>query len=89
MTPTLSLILCSRNDDYMGNARWRLETTLNYVSERVEALGRDTEVELLVTDWGSEVPLSDVVALGPAAADRKSTRLNSSHSRASRMPSSA
>ena len=32
---------------------------------------------------------AEIVALLQAAADRKSTRLNSSHSRASRMPSSA
>ena len=31
----------------------------------------------------------DVVSLGAAASDRKSTRLNSSHSQQSRMPSSA
>ena len=65
---TLSLILCSRNDAYMGNARWRLETTLNYVAERVAALGRGDDVEVLVTDWGSDVPLRDVVALEPASA---------------------
>ena len=30
--PLLSLILCSRNDRYMGNSLWRLETALNYVA---------------------------------------------------------
>ena len=25
----ISLILCSRNDSYMGNSRWRLETSIN------------------------------------------------------------
>ena len=65
--PALSLILCSRNDSYMGNSRWRLETTINYVAEQVEALQRTDDVEILVADWGSEVPLHDVVALGSAA----------------------
>ena len=32
---------------------------------------------------------ANILGLGNAATDRKSTRLNSSHSRASRMPSSA
>ena len=32
---------------------------------------------------------TEVLCYGTAAVDRKSTRLNSSHSRASRMPSSA
>ena len=66
--PALSLILCSRNDQYLGNSRWRLETSLNYVGDRVHALGRASDVEVLVADWGSDVPLREVVALGPAAA---------------------
>src|SRR5437867_5978425 len=66
--PALSLILCSRNDEYMGNSRWRLETTLNYVATQVEALGRSKDVEVLVADWGSEVPLREVLRLTPAAA---------------------
>ncbi len=66
--PILSLILCSRNDQYLGNSRWRLETALNYVGERVGLLGRGGDVEVLVTDWGSEVPLREVAALRPAAA---------------------
>jgi hypothetical protein len=66
--PVLSLILCSRNDEYMGNSRWRLETTLNYVADQVEALGRTKDVEVLVADWGSDIPLRDVLRLTPAAA---------------------
>jgi hypothetical protein len=64
----LSLILCSRNDEYMGNSRWRLETTLNYVAMNVHALGREREVEVLVADWGSEIPLAEVLNLSPMAA---------------------
>jgi hypothetical protein len=66
--PVLSLVLCSRNDEYMGNSRWRLETTLNYVADQVEALGLAKDVEVLVADWGSEVPLREVLRLSPAAA---------------------
>ena len=67
-SPVLSLILCSRNDAYLGNPVWRLETTLNYTANRVRALGLERDVEVIVADWGSEIPLADVVALGPAAA---------------------
>jgi len=66
--PALSLILCSRNDSYMGNSRWRLETTLNYIGDQVASLGRSDAVEILVTDWGSDVPLQQVLPLHPAAA---------------------
>jgi hypothetical protein len=69
MTRTsLSLILCSRNDDYMGDPVWRLQTVLNYTAAQVAALGRQDEVEILVTDWGSAVPLSGAVRLSPLAA---------------------
>jgi len=68
MPPVLSLILCSRNDQYMGNSRWRLETTLGYIGDRVAALGREDDVEIVVADWGSEVPLREALTLSPAAA---------------------
>ena len=64
----LSLILCSRNDQYMGNSRWRLETTLNYLAQRIRELGRENDVDVLVADWGSDIPLSEVLQLSPAAA---------------------
>jgi len=66
--PVLSLILCSRNDRYMGNSIWRLETTLNYVAKRVHELGREADVEVLIADWGSEIQLKDVLHLTTAAS---------------------
>jgi hypothetical protein len=66
--PLLSIILCSRNDRYMGDSRWRLATALDYLGERVAELGRTDDVEVLVADWGSEVPLAEVVTLQPTAA---------------------
>ena len=67
-SPALSLILCSRNDQYMGNSRWRLATSLNYLAENVARLGRESEVEVLIADWGSNPPLSDALELGAIAA---------------------
>jgi len=64
---TLSLVLCSRNDAYMGNSRWRLETTLNYIGAVVAAMDAPADVEIVVTDWGSAAPLKDVVVLDPRA----------------------
>jgi len=66
--PPLSLILCTRNDQYLGNSRWRLQTALNYVAQRAHELSREADVEVLVADWGSEIPLRDVLELSPAAA---------------------
>jgi hypothetical protein len=65
----LSLILCSRNDEYMGNSKWRLETALNCLGHRLRRLGHERDVEVLVADWGSDIPLREVLTLQPAAAD--------------------
>lgn len=67
--PALSLILCSRNDQYMGNSLWRLQTALNYVAENVQELGREEDVEIIVADWGSEIPLREALELNRAAAN--------------------
>jgi hypothetical protein len=67
--PLLTLVLCSRNDQYKGNSRWRLETTLNYAAQRVDELCREEDVEILVADWGSEIPVREVVQLSPTAAN--------------------
>jgi Glycosyltransferase like family 2 len=65
---TLSLLICSRSDQYQGNSLWRLEVALNYVCQTVCKLGRENEVEVIVIDWGSKAnPLSEVLNLVPEA----------------------
>jgi hypothetical protein len=66
--PVLSFILCSRNDQYMGNSLWRLQTSLNYLAQNVQALGLEDQVEVVVSDWGSETPLREVLQLSSLAA---------------------
>jgi hypothetical protein len=66
--PKLSLILCTRNDSYQGNSLWRLETALNYLGKTAADAGRLDEVEVIVSDWGSETPVRDVIALTSNAA---------------------
>ncbi|HTP07597.1 MAG TPA: glycosyltransferase, partial [Anaerolineae bacterium] len=51
----------------MGNFRWRFETALNYLANNLLALGRLGDVEVLVTDWGSDEPLHTALNLSPAA----------------------
>jgi hypothetical protein len=55
--PSLSLILCSRNDNYAGNSVWRLQTAVNYLARHVEELKLESVVEVIVTEWGSHTPL--------------------------------
>jgi hypothetical protein len=52
----------------MGNSRWRLQTALNYLADQVESLGRASDVEVIVADWGSEVPLREVIQLSAVAS---------------------
>src|SRR3546814_1168536 len=55
----------------------------------VEVMGDVDEAELLVIGWGSPWGAIDGAAARARARDRTSTRLNSSHSCASRLPTSA
>lgn len=66
-TPLLSLILCARNDQYMGNSTWRLQTALCYAGLELSRLGHGDRVEIIVADWGSKVPLAEVLQLTPEA----------------------
>ena len=67
-TPRLSLIACSRNDNWQGNSLWRLQTALNYAALQVAKLGRLEDVEIIVTDWGSAAKLCEAVRLTADAA---------------------
>jgi glycosyltransferase involved in cell wall biosynthesis len=67
LPPRLSLIIGARNDQFMGNFTWRLETALNYLAANLKRLGRLEDVEVVVTDWGSEVPLHSVLSLNWSA----------------------
>ena len=66
--PVLSLICCSRNDDYLGRATWRLQTGLNLTARAVHELGLEDDVEIILTDWGSDEPLQKVLCLTDEAA---------------------
>jgi len=66
--PVLTLVIASRNDRHMGDSVWRLQTALNYTARSAAQAGRLHDVEILVTDWGSETPLRTVLRLSPAAA---------------------
>jgi hypothetical protein len=65
--PLISLILCSRNDSYMGNSRWRLETSINLTILHAKEAHVLNHLEIIISDWGSEIPLSEVLSLIPEA----------------------
>ncbi|UCD77651.1 MAG: hypothetical protein JSW26_19850, partial [Desulfobacterales bacterium] len=63
----LSILCQGRNDSYLGNFIWRLATVINQHSKNLHLLGCADQVELLVADWGSEVPLYETLELTPEA----------------------
>lgn len=65
----LSVLVQGRNDSYMGNFKWRLAQVLNRHAENIKLLGLEQEVEILVADWGSEIPLLEVLDLTDSARE--------------------
>jgi hypothetical protein len=51
----------------MGNSQWRLETTLNLTLLNAKDAGVLDQIEIIVSDWGSVIPLKDVLSLVPEA----------------------
>jgi len=54
----------------MGNSRWRLETSINLALLNAKEIGLLDEIEIIVSDWGSEIPLSSVLSLVREAEGR-------------------
>ncbi|MCS6850941.1 MAG: glycosyltransferase family 2 protein [Gemmataceae bacterium] len=67
--PLLSLVIPARNDSYMGDFKWRFATCLNYLARNLDRIGRLGDVEVVVCDWNSDVPLHRELELSPAAAE--------------------
>jgi hypothetical protein len=54
----------------MGNSRWRLETSINLALLNAKRVGFLEQLEIIVSDWGSVIPLIDVLNLVPEAEGR-------------------
>lgn len=67
MQPLLTQVIPARNDNYMGNFKYRLETMLNFNCHNVEVTGNIEAFEVLVVDWNSDSPLRHSLNLNDAA----------------------
>ncbi len=65
--PIISFVIVAKNDDYMGNFRYRIETALNYTAQEMDRAGHADDVEILIVDWGSYIPLHAVLNLSNVA----------------------
>lgn len=63
----LSILLTGRDDDYTLDFKYRITTTINYLARNLRRLNRLDDVDILVTDWGSRVPLAKTLLLSPEA----------------------
>ncbi len=65
----LSICMMGRDDDYMPDFKYRIATVLNHFARNLNKIGRASEVELVITDWGSTLPMAQSIRLSPAAAE--------------------
>lgn len=63
----LSICMCGRDDDYMLDFKYRITTTINHIAQNLTQLGRLADVEILVADWGSQIPMVQTLNLSPEA----------------------
>ena len=68
-----------------------MEFRIHSLMERecVRGKGADVMIQTILAMIAGLAMVGAVIVLGLSAVDRKSTRLNSSHAKTSRMPSSA
>lgn len=59
----LSMVVIGRNDDYMEDYLYRLSNTLCFLASNLRELGRLDEMEVIVVDWGSDLPLRKALNL--------------------------
>ncbi|MBI3795066.1 MAG: glycosyltransferase family 2 protein [Nitrospinae bacterium] len=66
---TLSLILCGRNDNYAGDFKYRVSTSINYFCRHAAELGVLKKMEVVFVDWNSDVPVAEELRLSPESAE--------------------
>jgi hypothetical protein len=59
----ISFVICGRNDNYLGDFKYRLTTTINYLCRNVRKIGRLKDIEVIIVDWNSEIPLAQEICI--------------------------
>ncbi len=65
--PFISFCMAGRDDGYTPDFRYRLKTTLEFLAAAIEGAGCQGEVDVVIADWGGEIPLSKCVHLNASA----------------------
>ncbi len=64
----LSICMIGRNDDYGKDFKRRLRQSMDFLAYSAEKAGVLDKIEVLLTDWNSDIPLAEAVTFSPAAA---------------------
>lgn len=59
--------MTGRNDGFMGDFNWRLGTSINIMARAASSIGKLGDLEIIVSDWNSDIPLHKVIQLVPEA----------------------
>jgi len=65
----LSICIPARDDGYFLDFMYRIATTINHLAASIKNLGLLDRVEILITDWGSPIPISRTIELSQEAAE--------------------
>ena len=65
----LSFCFAGKNDNYGGRFVQRLANSINYLARNASKLGKLDQIEVVISDWGSITPLSEVLPLSEQGAN--------------------
>ena len=65
----LSFCFAGKNDNYGGKFVQRLANSINYLARNASKLGKLDQIEVVISDWGSITPLSEVLPLSEQGAN--------------------
>lgn len=65
----LSIVICGRNDNYLGDFKYKITTSLNYLCSNIVRLKKQSYIEVIFVDWNSNVPLFKDIELIPCARE--------------------
>ena len=53
----------------MGDFRYRITTAINYLCRNAKKIGRLKDIEVIIVDWNSEIPLAQEICIAKEISD--------------------